>query len=121
MTVVGSPRVVRAPKGKAVQFDGARDGLLLEVNPVAGARAFTIEAVIRPDAGGLEEQRWMHIQEASADNRIMLETRLRGTSGSSTPSSRTARSPRTAARSSTSPSSTPWAGGITSRSSTTAR
>lgn len=78
VTVVGSPRVVRAPKGRAVQFDGARDGLLLEVNPVAGARAFTIEAVIRPDAGGLEEQRWMHIQEASADNRIMLETRLHG-------------------------------------------
>lgn len=78
VTVIGSPRVVRAPKGKAVQFDGARDGLLLEVNPVAGARAFTIEAVIRPDAGGLEEQRWMHIQETSADNRIMLETRLHG-------------------------------------------
>ena len=78
VTVIGSPQVVKAPKGKAVQFDGAHDGLLLSVNPVAGAKAFTIEAVIRPDAGGLEEQRWMHIQEASADDRIMLETRLRG-------------------------------------------
>ena len=48
------------------------------VNPVAGARVFTIEAVIRPDVGGLEEQRWMHIQGASADSRVMLETRLRG-------------------------------------------
>src|SRR5687767_15525385 len=52
VAVIGAPRVTKAPKGKAVLFDGARDGLLLEVNPVAGARAFTIEAVIRPDAGG---------------------------------------------------------------------
>jgi hypothetical protein len=78
VAVIGAPQVTRAPKGKAVLFDGARDGLLLEVNPVAGARAFTIEAVIRPDAGGPEEQRWMHIQEAAADNRVMLETRVRG-------------------------------------------
>ena len=77
-TVIGAPQVIKAPKGKAVLFDGARDGLLLEVNPVAGAVAFTIEAVIRPDAGGPEEQRWMHIQEAAADNRVMLETRVRG-------------------------------------------
>lgn len=78
VNVIGAPQVVKAPKGKAVLFDGARDDLLLEVNPVAGAGAFTIEAVIRPDAGGPEEQRWMHIQEASADNRVMLETRVRG-------------------------------------------
>jgi hypothetical protein len=77
-TVIGEPRVIKTKAGKAVLFDGARDGLLLETNPVAGARAFTIEAVIRPDAGGAEEQRWMHIQESAADNRVMLETRLRG-------------------------------------------
>src|SRR5215211_6633845 len=63
VAVIGAPQVTKAPKGKALLFDGARDGLLLEVNPVAGARAFTVEAVIRPDAGGPEEQRWMHIQE----------------------------------------------------------
>ena len=78
VTVIGAPQITKALKGKAVLFDGTRDGLLLEVNPVAGARAFTIEAVIRPDAGGTEEQRWMHIQEAEGDDRIMLETRLRG-------------------------------------------
>lgn len=78
LSVIGDPQVVKTPKGKAVQFDGAHDGLLVETNPVAGARAFTVEAVIRPDAGGLEEQRWMHIQGASADSRVMLETRLRG-------------------------------------------
>lgn len=78
VTVIGEPQVIKAPRGRAVLFDGARDGLLLEVNPLAGASAFTVEAVIRPDAGGAEEQRWMHIQEAAADNRVMLETRVRG-------------------------------------------
>jgi hypothetical protein len=78
VTVIGNPRVITTPWGKAVEFDGEHDGLLVGVNPVAGARAFTIEAVIRPDPGGLEEQRWMHIQESAADDRIMLETRLHG-------------------------------------------
>ena len=78
VTVIGSPRVIRTPRGKAVEFDGAHDGLLVGVNPVAGMRAFTVEAVIRPDAGGLEEQRWMHIQGPTADSRVMLETRLHG-------------------------------------------
>jgi hypothetical protein len=78
VTVIGRPRVIRTPRGKAVEFDGAHDGLLVGVNPVAGMRAFTVEAVIRPDAGGLEEQRWMHIQGPTADSRVMLETRLHG-------------------------------------------
>lgn len=78
VTVIGSPRVVEAPRGKAVLFDGEGDGLLVGVNPVAGARAFTVEAVIRPDAGGPAEQRWLHIQEAAGDDRVMLETRLYG-------------------------------------------
>jgi concanavalin A-like lectin/glucanase superfamily protein len=78
VTVIGNPRVIRTPRGRAVEFDGAHDGLLVGVNPVAGMRAFTVEAIIRPDAGGLEEQRWMHIQGPTADSRVMLETRLHG-------------------------------------------
>jgi hypothetical protein len=78
VTVIGNPRVIKTPKGKAVEFDGVDDGLLVGVNPLAGASAFTVEAVIRPDAGGLPEQRWMHIQGATADSRVMLETRLLG-------------------------------------------
>ena len=78
VTVIGGPRVIKAPGGKAVEFDGVDDGLLVGVNPVAGARAFTVEAVIRPDAGGLPEQRWMHIQGPTPDSRVMLETRLHG-------------------------------------------
>lgn len=78
VTVIGDPQVIKDAGRKAVLFDGKDDGLLLDVNPVAASQAFTIEAVIRPDAGGTEEQRWLHIQEAEGDDRIMLETRLHG-------------------------------------------
>ena len=44
----------------------------------AGAAAFTVEAVFRPDAGGTFEQRWFHIQDESNDNRVLLEIRLTG-------------------------------------------
>ena len=77
-TVVGDPKVTKAPVGKAILFDGVDDGLQVGVNPIAGARAFTIEAVFRPDPGGAKEQRWLHLQDDSADNRVLLETRLAG-------------------------------------------
>lgn len=78
VTVIGNPQVIKTPMGKAIVFDGAHDGLLFDVNPIAGAQAFTIEAVIRPEAGGAEEQRWLHIQESAGDDRVMMETRLHG-------------------------------------------
>ena len=77
-TVVGDPRVINTPGGRAVLFDGVDDGLVVDANPVAGARAFTVEAVFRPDAGGSKEQRWFHIQGATRDDRVLLETRLAG-------------------------------------------
>jgi Concanavalin A-like lectin/glucanases superfamily len=78
VTVIGDPQVTKAPGGKAVLFDGADDGLLVNSNPIAGASAFTVEAIFRPDPGGNKEQRWLHIQEESSDNRLLLETRLDG-------------------------------------------
>ncbi len=36
VTVLGSPRVVATPAGKAVEFDGVDDGLVLDVNAIAG-------------------------------------------------------------------------------------
>lgn len=77
-TVLGDPRVVETPGGKAVLFDGVDDGLVVDANPVAGARAFTVEAAFRPDAGGGTEQRWLHIQGAARDDRLLLETRVAG-------------------------------------------
>lgn len=77
-TVIGNPQVINTTRGKAVLFDGTDDGLLVNVNPLAGAQAFTVEAVFRPDAGGNKEQRWFHIQAETRDDRVLLETRLTG-------------------------------------------
>ncbi len=52
------------------------DALIVEANPLSGADRFTLEVVFRPDAGGLVEQRFVHVQEATGDNRILIETRL---------------------------------------------
>ncbi|HJX89365.1 MAG TPA: LamG domain-containing protein [Pyrinomonadaceae bacterium] len=76
VSIVGHPQVIDAPGGKAIAFDGVGDSLLLNTNPLAGAEAFTVEAVFRPEAGGAKEQRWFHIQEDNSENRVLLETRL---------------------------------------------
>jgi hypothetical protein len=78
VSIVGHPQVIDAPGGKAIAFDGVGDSLLLKANPLAGAEAFTLEAVFRPEAGGAKEQRWFHIQEDNSENRVLLETRLVG-------------------------------------------
>jgi hypothetical protein len=78
ISLIGDPQVIKVPGGNAVLFDGVDDGLIVNDNPVAGAKAFTVEAVFRPDLGGGKEQRWFHIQDASGDNRVLLETRLNG-------------------------------------------
>ena len=77
--VVGSPQVAKTDRGQAVAFDGVRDGIFVNANPLAGAAQFTIEAVFRPEAGGLAEQRWFHIEDKeNVESRAMLETRLSG-------------------------------------------
>src|SRR5262245_46564150 len=58
-TVLGHPRVIQTPSGKAVEFNGVDDGLMVDVHPLAGAEKFTWEAIFRPD-GGNAEQRWFH-------------------------------------------------------------
>ena len=78
-TVSGAPRVVDSADGKAMYFDGAADGLLLPVNPIEGLEQFTIEVLIKPEAGGGEEQRFLHIQDQEG-SRALLEIRLQGNS-----------------------------------------
>ena len=75
-TILDSPEVIETPGGKAVEFDGEKDGLLVESYPLEGAGIFTLEVVFRPDADGLPEQRFFHLQEDGSDNRILIETRL---------------------------------------------
>jgi hypothetical protein len=76
-TVLGSPRVIEAPFGSAIEFDGVNDALFVDMHPLAGAKTFTWEAVFRPD-GGNREQRWFHLQETGSDNRMLFEIRVVG-------------------------------------------
>lgn len=76
-TVLGQPRVIDSPVGKAVEFDGVDDALFIENHPLAGAATFTWEAIFRPD-GGQTEQRWFHLSEKDTDNRMLFEIRVVG-------------------------------------------
>ena len=80
VTVIGHPRVIDTPAGKAIEFNGVDDGLFIDVHPLAGAQTFTWEAVFRPD-GGNTEQRWFHLEENPAtgldsNNRMLFEIRV---------------------------------------------
>ena len=79
-TILGHPHIIETPDGKAVEFNGVDDALLIGVHPLAGAETFTWEAIFRPD-GGNAEQRWFHLEENPAtgsdmDNRMLFEIRV---------------------------------------------
>ena len=76
-TIVGEPRVIDAPVGKAIEFDGVDDAIFMDVHPLEGAATFTWEAVFRPD-GGNQAQRWFHLQENGSDDRYLFEIRVAG-------------------------------------------
>jgi len=63
--VEGNPKVIETPVGKAVLFDGVDDALFIDNHPLAGAKTFTFEAIVRPDGGDFE-QRWFHLAERDA-------------------------------------------------------
>jgi len=75
--VEGAPKLVDSPVGKAVQFNGKDTALFFSSRPLVGAKAFTIEAIFRPE-GGAFEQRWMHIAET--DPKTGLDANPGGTS-----------------------------------------
>ncbi len=80
-TVLGQPKVIDSPIGKAIEFDGVDDALFIDNHPLAGAKTFTWEAIFRPD-GGEREQRWFHLSEqdpqtgADTNNRMLFEIRV---------------------------------------------
>ena len=76
VTVIGTPRVVSTPVGKAVEFNGATDGFTLDVNPIEGLAQFTVEALFEPAPDGPEEQRFLHVSETGSERRLMMETRI---------------------------------------------
>jgi Concanavalin A-like lectin/glucanases superfamily len=85
-TIIGHPHLIKTPMGKAVQFDGTGDALFIGENPLAGAEAFTFEAIFRPELGGAAEQRWFDISELdpttgadevpNRENRYQFEIRV---------------------------------------------
>jgi hypothetical protein len=74
-TLIGSPRLIDSPAGKAVSFDG-QSAIFLDVNPLADLGQFTVEVVFQPAANGGKEQRFVHFQEDGSDNRLLFELRL---------------------------------------------
>jgi hypothetical protein len=76
--VLGSPSVIETNAGKAVEFDGVKDGLIIDALPLAGAKQFTLEIVFRPDPDGAAEQRFLHLQQDGTESRILIETRVQG-------------------------------------------
>ena len=77
-TVLGHPKVISTPHGKAVEFNGIDDALFLKTNPLEGAKTWTWEVIFRPDPGGKPEQRFFHFQEEGSDNRALFEIRVIG-------------------------------------------
>lgn len=77
--VLGDPKVIDTPLGKAILFDGKDDALFVPAHPLADAATFTWEAIFRPD-GGAFEQRWFHLAEqangADTGNRMLFEIRV---------------------------------------------
>lgn len=79
--VLGHPRVIETPDGKAVQFNGVDDALMIPLHPLAGASTYTWEVIFRPD-GGAFAQRFFHLQEVDpatgkdTGNRMLFEIRV---------------------------------------------
>ncbi len=81
--VEGDPILVDSPYGKAVQFDGVDDRLVIGKHPLAGMGQFTFEALFRPD-GGAFAQRWFHLNEEDPTpgaprsvTRVLFEIRVK--------------------------------------------
>jgi hypothetical protein len=74
-TIIGAPLIIDCPYGKAVQFDGQHDAVILDTNLLVNMHQFTIEVIMRPDTNGQREQRFIHFGEVRGE-RVMIETRL---------------------------------------------
>ncbi|HEV2135344.1 MAG TPA: LamG-like jellyroll fold domain-containing protein [Terracidiphilus sp.] len=79
--VLGHPRIIQTPAGKAVEFNGINDALIIPQHPLAGASTYTWEVIFRPD-GGAFAQRFFHLQEQDpathqdTGNRMLFEIRV---------------------------------------------
>ncbi len=72
--VLGNPKIIASPYGKALLFNGSTDGIFLDQMPLSGLERFTIELIISPNSGGNFEQRYFHCGEVRG-SRVLLELR----------------------------------------------
>jgi hypothetical protein len=75
--VAGAPAAEDTAVGRALRFDGGRDGCFVPEIPFAGAKAYTVEVLFFPEGDGPAEQRFWHAQD-DRGSRALLETRLDG-------------------------------------------
>ena len=79
-TVIGNPEVVSTDQGRAVQFDGDGDMLLIDANPLGGTKEFTIEIIFKPEGAYPlnADPRFVHIQDPDdpQSRRVMIELRI---------------------------------------------
>lgn len=90
-TPTGAPKVITWEGGRALEFDGKADSVLIKGRPLTGVARFTIEVIMRVD-GGEEEQKFLHIAQTDpatgldvrpvgddhdANHRIMFELRAK--------------------------------------------
>jgi hypothetical protein len=82
--VLGHPKVIETPMGKAIAFNGVDDALFVGVHPLPGAETWTWEMIFKPDADGKPEQRVFHLQsiepatgEDVPQERMLFEIRIR--------------------------------------------
>jgi hypothetical protein len=76
--ILGRPQGGSGLWGSSLEFDGIGDGIILPQLPIAGWPQFSAEVVFRPDADGLAEQRFVHLQAEDGQHRMLFETRLDG-------------------------------------------
>jgi len=80
VTVIGAPVVEDTVVGRALRFDGVKDGCFVPEIPFAGAGAYTIELLFCPAGDGPAEQRFWHAQD-QGQSRALIELRLDGKGG----------------------------------------
>ena len=79
-TVIGNPKVVSTDMGRAVQFDGVGDMLLIDANPLGNTTEYTVEIIFKPAASfpNNVDPRFVHIQDLNDPDakRVMMEIRI---------------------------------------------
>ena len=74
------PTIIATRQGKAAQFNGRNEGVLVKGSPLTGQKTWTLEVILRPDSSSDPknlEQRFLHIAPFTASReRLLFEIRL---------------------------------------------